>query len=487
MSGYDIAMRTAAALAAAVALAMWAAPATAYWPAKGEATGSVALATLSAPAITSATAGGETVALAWSAVTPPGSGTVTYYVTRDGGAPSAACPGSIAPTSVTSCTDTGASVGSHEYTVTAVWRNWKSTSAAKSVTVVSGPATQLALEAASTHPAAGETDNLTITAKDAMGRTVTSYTGAHTLIFEGASAAPSGAKPVVVDAKGTEKALGESTEITFTEGRASVATAKNGALKLYRAGEAKVVVKEGTLSNGTGLPVTVSAGAFKSFSVSATPAEPEAGASTSLKLIAWDEWHNVITSYARTAKLHYEGAETSASGKGPEYSATTEPTFTSGEVTVAGFRLYKAGSTTVKVKEEGTTHEGSVTANVKPAAAARFGWTLPAVSAGTLSSPCLFACEDTALGNSHTFKAAVSVTDEYGNIETTLGTGHVVALAASAGTLSVAELAIASAGNATSAATFTFTSQSFGSGTDTIKASTKSGTTYTEATATLKY
>jgi hypothetical protein len=459
----------------------------AYWPASSEGTGNVVLASLSAPTITTATPGGEAVSLAWSAVTAPGSGTVEYYVTRDGGSPAGTCPGKSAPSTATSCTDSGVSVGTHEYTVTAKWRGWTATSTAKSVTVASGPATQLVLEATSTKPTAGEADNLTITAKDASNRVVTSYTGAHTVTFEGASAAPSGTKPTVVDAKGTEKALGEGTELTFTEGKSQVASGKNGVLKLYKAEEAHLIVKEGSLNNGTGLAVTVSAGAFKTFSVSPSVAEPEAGVAFEVKLVAWDEWHNTLKTYTRTNKLKYEGAEASPSGKAAEYSTTTEPTFTLGEATVTAFKLYKAAATSLKVKEEVTGHEGTGSFTVKPAAAKRLAWTGAVASAGTLSSPCLFTCTDTTLGNKGTFKASVSVTDEYGNIVTALGTGHTVGLTTTGGTLSVSELTIASSGAATSTATFTFTSQSFSSGTDTLKAATKLGTVYTEAEAKLTY
>jgi hypothetical protein len=461
--------------------------ASAFWPGGSEGSGLVILASLSATSITSATPGGETVSLSWSAVTPPGSGTIEYYVTRDGGSPSAACPSKASPSTVTSCTDTGVAVATHEYTVTARWRGWTATSAAQSVTVASGPATQLVLEAASTKPAAGESDDLTVTAKDAGNRIVTSFTGAHTLTFEGASEAPSGTKPVVIAASGAEKAFGEGTELTFSEGRSQVASGKNGVLKLYKVEEAHLKVKEGSINNGTSLAITVSPGAFKSFSASPSVAEPEAGASFELKLKAWDEWHNTITTYARTNKLHYEGAESSPSGKAPEYSATTEPTFSAGEASVTGFKLYKATATTLKVKEESTGHEGSAALTVKPAAAKRLAWTAAKASAGTLSSPCLFTCEDASLGNKQTFEAFVSVTDEYGNIRTGLGAGHAIGLTTTAGTLSASELTIASAGNATSTAAFTFTSPKTGTSIATITATSKSGTTYTEAKAEMHY
>src|ERR1700747_648216 len=72
--------------------------ALAYWPGlAGEGSGKVVLGSLAAPPITSATPGGEAASLTWSAVTAPGSGTVEYYVTRDGGSPAGTCPSKTAP------------------------------------------------------------------------------------------------------------------------------------------------------------------------------------------------------------------------------------------------------------------------------------------------------------------------------------------------------------------------------------------------------
>ena len=51
-----------------------------YWSGAGTINASASLATLSSPAISSATPGAQTVELTWSAVTPPGGGTVEYYV-----------------------------------------------------------------------------------------------------------------------------------------------------------------------------------------------------------------------------------------------------------------------------------------------------------------------------------------------------------------------------------------------------------------------
>ena len=73
--------------------------------------------------------------LAWTAATITGSGTVRYYVLRDGAAASSACPSKASPTTVLTCTDTGVANGSHTYTVTSVYMSWTGTSKAVTITV----------------------------------------------------------------------------------------------------------------------------------------------------------------------------------------------------------------------------------------------------------------------------------------------------------------------------------------------------------------
>ena len=110
----------------AVAL-MGAANAEAYFTAAGSGVGNSNAGTLSAPTL-SGTPGAGTATLSWTAVTPTGSGSVAYYVKRNGGAPSGDCPTSAAPSAVLTCTDSGLSAGTYSYTVTAVWRTWTAAS-----------------------------------------------------------------------------------------------------------------------------------------------------------------------------------------------------------------------------------------------------------------------------------------------------------------------------------------------------------------------
>lgn len=480
-------------VALALAVTSVTAAAAAYWAASGTGTSLAGVSDFQNPVLT-ATAGAETVQLEWTAVTPPGSGAVTYYVTGEGGTPGTGCPTAGAPTTVTGCTETGVSIGAHTYEVTAIWRSWTSASETQSVTVTSGPATHLVLASSKTEVVAGEAATLTVTVKDAANRTVTSYTGSHSLVFEGALAAPSGTKPSVSSETGTAVAFGEATAIKFTAGVATVEGANNGQLKLYKPEEAHLKVKAGTISNeGALVAIKVTVGAFKSFHVTQLTAEPVAGAAFEVKLAAWDEWHNVITTYVRTHKLKYEGALNSPSGKGPTYSATTEPTFAAGEVTVTGFHFYDAAANTLKVLEEVTAREGTASITIKTAAAKRWAWSHPIVTAGSISSAtCLFTCETTSIGNKQQFEAQVSVTDEYGNVVTNLGTtvtGRVTKVGGAGTLANNTKIAIPLAGLAESALAtpFEYTSPAKGTSETVLHLATQTGTAYTEATATVKY
>jgi len=128
-----------AGFALAVAAALLVGSAVAYFSASGTGNAAAAVTKLTAPTISAATpAAGGAVTLTWGAVTPPGEGTVTYYVTRDGGEPAGNCPGKPAPTSVTTCVDGAVPIGEHTYEVTALWRTWEARSAAKTAKITVG-------------------------------------------------------------------------------------------------------------------------------------------------------------------------------------------------------------------------------------------------------------------------------------------------------------------------------------------------------------
>ncbi|MDP3012651.1 MAG: DUF2341 domain-containing protein, partial [Candidatus Subteraquimicrobiales bacterium] len=154
--------------------------------------------------------------------------------------------------------------------------------------VITGSATQIA----------GATNNLTITARDAFGNTVSSgannYTGAQSLTFSGASAAPGGQNPTVA---GTNFGTGTST--TFTDGVASSGTG----MILYNSTETQPRSISATatgMTTSTPLSVTVTPAAIASYTVSAVTPQT-AGTGWSETVTAKDAFGNTVTTDAGTA------------------------------------------------------------------------------------------------------------------------------------------------------------------------------------------
>jgi hypothetical protein len=306
--------------------------------------------------------------------------------------------------------------------------------------------------------------------------------------------------------------FGTATAMSFVNGVAAVAGANNGVMKLYRPEAALVSVTDGTLNNGAGLTVTVAAAAASSFSLTAASTAVTAGEADNLTVTALDAFGNTAITYTGSHNLTFGGAANSPNVNHPTVSnsagaatnfATAEAiTFASGVATVAGanngvMRLYKAETASVTVAAGAVTNGAGLSVTVAAAAPARLAWTHVTVSAGSLSAPCLFTCTVTTLGNAGTFTANVSVTDTYGNTVTGLEPGYTVTVstpasgggsggsftAPSAGTSLT--LAISSSGVADSTLQFTFQAQSGAWVSDTMTAQTLTGTSYTNATATL--
>jgi hypothetical protein len=605
--------------AAFLALAAFAAAAMGYFAGGGSGSASAAVSSLPAPTITGAApAAGGSVALTWQAVATPGEGTVTYYVTRNGAGPAGNCPAQASPASVTSCTDAGLAPGTYEYTVTALWRTWRATSAVASAKVTVGPVARFALTgtptsptagagvnlvvtaqdaagqtvttysgshslvfsgaaaspggnaptvtdasgtavpfgsataltftggvasvsgaangvlrvyrsgnasiaasegslttptplalsvaaaagsafkvgAATTAPAAGAADNLTITATDAYGNTATSYAGSHNLVFSGASAAPAGNAPTVSSSAGTAVAFGTATPINFSAGVATVSGAANGAMKLYRSGAASIKATEGSITNATALAGSVVSGAATKLSLAAATTTPVAGATDNLTITATDAYGNAATSYAGGKSLTFAGAETSPSGAAPtvvnsagtavSFGAATALTFTGGVAAVSSARngvlkLNKAGAANVTASD-GTLTTAPLAFTVSPGAAARVAFTKVTVSLGSASSPCLFTCTVTGIGNGGTLKANLAITDGVGNTVSAIGTGRTATITATGGTILGSPLSFPATGAAVSTTQFTYTAPLSGAFTNTITAASSG---FTSATATV--
>ena len=398
------------------------AAATAYLLTTGTGTGSMIVGTLSAPSINTASPGAGTVSLSWSAVQPPATGAVSYYVQRNGADAGGNCPVSSSPTAVTSCVDAGLTAGNYQYTVTAVWRTWTATSSTRTVTIASGAVDHFVLTAATTTPTAGAADNLTITAKDAANNTVTAYTGAHNLTFSGARAAPDGShNPTVANSSGVAVNFGSTTAIGFSSGVATVSGSSNGTMTLYRAEIADVVVSDGTISNGGGLPVTVTAASVAELAFTQQPTGSTGGVAfgTQPVVAVEDAYGNAITADTSSVTL----AITSGTGtSGATLSCTTNPlAASSGVAGFAGCKIDKAGTGYTLTATDGSlTAATSNSFTITVGSAAKLAFTQqPSGSTGGV-----------AFGTQPT----VAVEDAAGNVITTNSSSVTLAITGGTGT-----------------------------------------------------
>jgi hypothetical protein len=396
--------------------------ALAYFTSEGVGSASAAVSKLSTPSITAATpAVGGTVSLAWSAVTAPGTGTVTYYVTRDGGDPAGTCAAPAVPAAATSCTDSGLGVATHSYTVTAVWRSWSATSTTSTAKITIGPVDHFTIAAATLTPAVSVADNLTIAAKDENESTVTTYTGSHSLTFSGASSSPSGSAPTVANSSGTAVAFGSATAINFTTGVATVSSSKNGLMKIFRAGPASIVATESSsgLTTSTPLAIVVTPGTATKYTLAAATTTPTAGTRNDLTITAQDTYGNTATAYSGSHSLVFSGASAGPNGNLPTVSdsagadiafgTATAIVFSAGVATTADIAngemtLYKGGggTTSVKATEGSLTNATALALTVAAAAAANLTLTASTTTPVAAASSNLTTTAKDTYGNTAT-------------------------------------------------------------------------------------
>jgi hypothetical protein len=367
------------------------------------------------------------------------------------------------------------------------------------LTVSPAAASKYVVAAATTTPAAGVTDSLTITAQDTYGNTATSYTGSHSLIFSGATASPAGNTPTVTSSSGAEIAFGGATAIEFSAGVAVADEGNGGVMKLYKSGSVSLKATEGSITN-TALAITVAAGAATKLVLTAATTTPVAAANDNLTTTAQDVYGNTATTYTGAKSITFSGASASPSGALPtvanssgttiNFGSLTALTFSSGVATVSSgkngvMKLNNAGATSVSATDGTISTPTPLALVVSVGTAARLGLTSVAASAGTVGSPCLFTCAITTLGNSGTVTAVVSVTDSVGNTASAVGSGHTVSVTANGGTVTGGSLTIAATGPAVSTTQFTYTAPASGAFTNTITATATAGSPlYTAATAT---
>ena len=345
-------VRTVLIAAAVCVIALVAAvgDANAYYTAGGRTSASASVTTLPASTVTATNTGAGAVALRWTAVTAPGSGTVTYWVSRDGGAASAACPSAAAPTTATSCTDTGVPAGAHTYVVTAAWRSWTRASAGARVTVAYGVATQLVFTtqpAGATGGSAFSTQPV-VTARDASGNTVLDYAGSIALSLRGGTAGAT-----LSGCVGTLR-----TGVTSFSG-----------CTVDKVGSGYTLAASDRTLSGSSAAFDVTAGAATRLVFSTQPgggAVSNTAFPTQPVVTALDAGGNTATGYAGTVVLSIASGGTA----GATLSGCTS-TARGGVVTFTGCKIDKSGSAYVLRARDGTFSVDSAAFNVAAGAAAR--------------------------------------------------------------------------------------------------------------------
>jgi hypothetical protein len=353
------------------------------------------------------------------------------------------------------------------------------------------------LSAASTTPAAGASDNLTITAQDSYGNTDTSYAGSHSLVFSGASASPSGNVPTVSNSSGVEVGFGTVTAIGFSAGVAVGGEGVGGTMKLFKSGSTAVKATEGSITTPTAVTVTVSPGAATKLVLTSSTPTPVAAANFNLTTTAQDVYENTATAYAGSKNITFSGASASPSGAPPtvvnnagtvvNFGSPTALTFTAGVAAVSASKngyakLNKAGATNISATDGTLTTPAPLALTVAVGTASKLALFELTASAGSIGSPCLFTCTITALGNSGTVKAKLGITDSVGNTVSNIGAAKTVNVTVTTGgTISGSPLTIPETGPAISATEFLYTAPVNGTFTHTI---TSASTGYSNATAT---
>ncbi len=292
-----------------------------------------------------------------------------------------------------------------------------------------GPATAFTLSPATGTPAAGAADALTITAVDAGGRTVATYTGDHSLTFSGANNSTNPATtPAVTDKTAAAVNFGTATTITFTNGVGSA----GGSMKLYKVESPTVAVTDGTLSGNSSL--TVSSAAASRLVLTGSAAQT-AGNAQALTITATDPYGNTATTYTGAHSLTFSGANSSTNpvtaptvtnnaAAAIAFGSPTAITFTNGVATTGGsMKLYKAESATVSATD-GT---------ISSAGADRLPVTVSAAAASHLQVTAVPGANVTAATN---FSVTFTSEDAYGNLANVVGNTAVTLNPSGTGTIS---------------------------------------------------
>ncbi len=379
-----LARRLAVAFVAAAGVLATAAVAWAYWSAAGSGVGVATAGDLTFPAGPSATVGGggANVTVSWSAVESVGSsGGDGYYVQRhSGGTTTPACgsaPNTLLAATTTSCTDAGVPNGDWTYTVTAVAGSWTAQSPA-STPVRVDVRVSFRVDVPST-VVAGTPADLSVTAVDGTGATLTKYTG----LVAFTSSDPGAVLPgnfrfqprdqgTVTFAAGMTLFTGPSQVVTVTD------------------------TQDSTLTGSTNVVVRAGAEARIVFSVQPGDGTSDAPWTRQPRVSVRDAYGNLVTHSSATVSLSL------ASGtSGGLLSCTTLSTaVVDGVADFVGCAIDKAGSYTLSATS-GSMTATSASLSVAPGTASRLVLTTQPsnVVAGEVIGPAVTAEVQDPAGN----------------------------------------------------------------------------------------
>ena len=323
-------------------------------------------------------------------------------------------------------------------------------------TIVAGNAATLSLSAASTTPAAGAGDDLTITALDAFGNTATSYTGAKNLTFGGANAIGT-FNPTVTNTSATPVNFATVESITFAGGVASPATGGatgQAVMKLYQAGSDLIVVTDGTINNNASpLSVTVSATPANKFAFTSTVAGNKTVGITAtvgpFVVQVQDQFGNPITNAGAAVTLTLSTSSAGTTGHAPFFTptnggaaagavtigtgASSSPNFYYSDTLANAPTITLGGATVNGQAVTGTTTNGFT------------------MVAGAENKLAITTQPPVSVGAGTSFTVGVTVEDQFGNTVTTgAGSTDQIHVALSSGSFSAGTTTVtAAAGVAT--------------------------------------
>ena len=186
------------------------------------------------------------------------------------------------------------------------------------------------------------------------------------------------------------------------------------------------------------------------------------------------------TTYTGAHALTWGGANASPSGA---VATLPSPTWTSGSVTIP-ITLIAADTETLTMTDGTARNLTFAPITIKSGTATRLAFT--SINPAPVTQPCFFTCPLSGFGRGTTASFTITVTDNQGNAESTIGSGHTVTFTftnagpGASGTPTGAQ-AFPATGPAVSAR-FTFTSSFSGSWTTATLTLAANGT-YTSATA----